>query len=131
MDEQELKERFRQYSIRIVRMVDSIPTKRIAALTIAKQVIRSGTSPAANYRAACVAKSKRDFLNKLKIVEEELDETRYWLELMVDTDIFPKEKLDSLIQETIELLNIIVKSIVSTRYYLSQHPELKALIAKL
>ena len=123
MDEQELKERFRQYSIRIVRMVDSIPTKRIAALTIAKQVIRSGTSLAANYRAACVAKSKRDFLNKLKIVEEELDETRYWLELMVDTDIFPKEKLDSLIQETIELLNIIVKSIVSTRYYLSQHPE--------
>lgn len=123
MDEQELKEPFRQYSIRIVRMVDSIPTKRIAALTIAKQVIRSGTSPAANYRAACVAKSKRDFLNKLKIVEEELDETRYWLELMVDTDIFPKEKLDSLIQETIELLNIIVKSIVSTRYYLSQHPE--------
>ena len=123
MDEQELKERFRQYSIRIVRMVDSIPTKRIAALTIAKQVIRSGTSPAANYRAACVAKSKRDFLNKLKIVEEELDETRYWLELMVDTDIFPKEKLDSLIQETIELLNIIVKSIVSTRYYLSQHPK--------
>ena len=123
MDEQELKERFRQYSIRIVRMVDSIPTKRIAALTIAKQVIRSGTSPATNYRAACVAKSKRDFLNKLKIVEEELDETRYWLELMVDTDIFPKEKLDSLIQETIELLNIIVKSIVSTRYYLSQHPE--------
>lgn len=99
MDEQELKERFRQYSIRIVRMVDSIPTKRIAALTIAKQVIRSGTSPAANYRAACVAKSKRDFLNKLKIVEEELDETRYWLELMVDTDIFPKEKLDSLIQD--------------------------------
>ena len=123
MDEQELKERFRQYSIRIVRMVDSIPTKRIAALTIAKQVIRAGTSPAANYRAACVAKSKRDFLNKLKMVEEELDETRYWLELMVDTDIFPKEKLDSLIQETIELLNIIVKSIVSTRYYLSQHPE--------
>ena len=123
MDEQELKERGRQNSRRIVRMVDSIPTKRIAALTIAKQVIRSGTSPAANYRAACVAKSKRDFLNKLKIVEEELDETRYWLELMVDTDIFPKEKLDSLIQETIELLNIIVKSIVSTRYYLSQHPE--------
>ena len=123
MDEQELKERFRQYSIRIVRMVDSIPTKRIAALAIAKQVIRSGTSPSANYRAACVAKSKRDFLNKLKMVEEELDETRYWLELMVDTDIFPKEKLDSLIQETIELLNIIVRSIVSTRYYLSQHPE--------
>ncbi len=123
MEEQELKERFRQYSIRIVRMVDSIPTKRIAAVAIAKQVIRSGTSPAANYRAACVAKSKRDFLNKLKMVEEELDETRYWLELMVDTDIFPKEKLDALIQETIELLNIIVKSIVSTRYYLSQHPE--------
>ncbi len=104
-------------------MVDAIPARRISAMAIAKQVVRSGTSPAANYRAACIAKSGKDFLNKLKMVEEELDETQYWLELMVDVGIFPKEKLEPLIVETTELLSIIIKSIVSTRVYLAQHPD--------
>ncbi len=123
MDEEQLKDRFRQYSIRIIKMVDAIPARRISAMAIAKQVVRSGTSPAANYRAACIAKSGKDFLNKLKMVEEELDETQYWLELMVDAEIFPKEKLEPLIVETTELLSIIIKSIVSTRVYLAQHPD--------
>lgn len=121
--EEGIKERFRQYSIRIIKMVDNIPANRVSAWAIAKQVVRSGTSPAANYRAACIAKSKKDFLNKLKMVEEELDETLFWLQLMVDVEIFPNEKLAPLIQETNELLNIIVKSIISTRHHLSQHPE--------
>lgn len=121
--EEEIKERFRQYSVRIIKMVDNIPANRVSAWAIAKQVVRSGTSPAANYRAACIAKSKKDFLNKLKMVEEELDETLFWLQLMVDVEIFPNEKLAPLIQETNELLNIIVKSIISTRRHLSQHPE--------
>lgn len=121
--EEEIKERFRQYSVRIIKMVDNIPANRVSAWAIAKQVIRSGTSPAANYRAACIAKSEKDFLNKLKMVEEELDETLFWLQLMVDVEIFPNEKLAPLIQETNELLNIIVKSIISTRHHLSQHPE--------
>ncbi|MGM9830555.1 MAG: four helix bundle protein [Paludibacteraceae bacterium] len=121
--EEGIKERFRQYSIRIIKMVDNIPANRVSAWAIAKQVVRSGTSPAANYRAACIAKSGKDFLNKLKMVEEELDETLFWLQLMVDVEIFPNEKLAPLIQETNELLNIIVKSIISTRRHLSQHPE--------
>ena len=121
--EEGIKERFRQYSIRIIKMVDNIPANRVSAWAIAKQVVRSGTSPAANYRAACIAKSEKDFLNKLKMVEEELDETLFWLQLMVDVEIFPNEKLAPLIQETNELLNIIVKSIISTRHHLSQHPE--------
>lgn len=121
--EEEIKERFRQYSVRIIKMVDNIPANRVSAWAIAKQVVRSGTSPAANYRAACIAKSEKDFLNKLKMVEEELDETLFWLQLMVDVEIFPNEKLAPLIQETNELLNIIVKSIISTRRHLSQHPE--------
>lgn len=121
--EEGIKERFRQYSIRIIKMVDNIPANRVSAWAIAKQVVRSGTSPAANYRAACIAKSEKDFLNKLKMVEEELDETLFWLQLMVDVEIFPNEKLAPLIQETNELLNIIVKSIISTRRHLSQHPE--------
>lgn len=121
--EEEIKERFRQYSVRIIKMVDNIPANRVSAWAIAKQVVRSGTSPAANYRAACIAKSEKDFLNKLKMVEEELEETLFWLQLMVDVEIFPNEKLAPLIQETNELLNIIVKSIISTRRHLSQHPE--------
>ncbi len=75
--EEGIKERFRQYSIRIIKMVDNIPANRVSAWAIAKQVVRSGTSPAANYRAACIAKSEKDFLNKLKMVEEELDETLF------------------------------------------------------
>lgn len=121
--EEEIKERFRQYSVRIIKMVDNIPANRVSAWAIAKQIVRSGTSPAANYRAACIAKSEKDFLNKLKMVEEELDETLFWLQLMVDVEIFPNEKLAPLIQETNELLNMIVKSIISTRRHLSQHPE--------
>ena len=78
MTELELKERFRAFSVRIVKMVDAMP-KTISAIAIAKQVVRSGNSPYANYRAACLGKSDKDFLNKLKMVEEELDETGQWL----------------------------------------------------
>ena len=70
MTKEELKERFRQFSLRIINLVNNMPNT-IAGNAIAKQIIRSGTSPAANYRAACLAKSDKDFLNKLKMVEEE------------------------------------------------------------
>ena len=69
MQEEELKERFRQFSLRIIRMVDAMP-HTISSLAIAKQVVRSGTSPAANYRAACIAKSEKDFVNKLKLLKK-------------------------------------------------------------
>ena len=71
MTKDELKERFRQFSLRIIKLVNNMPNT-IAGNAIAKQIIRSGTSPAANYRAACLAKSDKDFLNKLKMVEEEI-----------------------------------------------------------
>ena len=64
-------------------MVDCMPN-RISSMAIAKQIVRSGTSPAANYRAACLGKSDKDFLNKLKMVEEELDETIHWLEIIAE-----------------------------------------------
>ena len=72
MTKDELKERFRQFSLRIIKLADAMP-KTISGIAVAKQIIRSGTSPAANYRAACIAKSDKDFVNKLKIVEEEID----------------------------------------------------------
>ncbi len=114
MDKDELKQRHKAFAIRIVRMVDAMPNT-IASAAIARQVIRSGTSPSANYRAACIAKSEKDFLNKLKMVEEELDETLHWLELIVDCQILPEDRMRDIIQECSELLSITVAAIVSTK----------------
>ena len=110
MQEEELKERFRQFSLRIIRMVDAMP-HTISSLAIAKQVVRSGTSPAANYRAACLAKSEKDFVNKLKIVEEEIDETAHWLDIIMETEMLPKSRVQPLYDECLELCKITTKSI--------------------
>ena len=114
MDKEELKQRHKAFAIRIVKMVEAMP-RTIAADAIARQVIRSGTSPSANYRAACVAKSDKDFVNKLKMVEEELDETNHWLEIIMRSQLIEARRLDSLFQESKELTGIIVKSILSTK----------------
>jgi hypothetical protein len=89
-------------------------------MAIAKQIVRSGTSPAANYRATCLGKSDKDFLNKLKMVEEELDETIHWLEIIAESEMIPANKLLGLQQEAHELYKIIVSSIVTTRNRLAK-----------
>ena len=114
MDKQELQERLTNLAVRIVSMVDAMPSS-LGAQTIARQVVRSGTSPSANYRAACIAKSDKDFLNKLKMVEEELDETCHWLELSIRCQILKPSRIEPLHQECKELLSIIVKSIVTIK----------------
>ena len=114
MDKHELQERMTIFAVRIVKMVDAIPST-VAGLAIARQVIRSGTSPSANYRAACLAKSDRDFINKLKMVEEELDETCHWLEIVMRSEMVKESRIKPLHQECCELLNIIAKSIVTTK----------------
>ena len=114
MNKAELQERMTAFAVRIVKMVDSMPTT-VSGLAIARQIIRSGTSPSANYRAACLAKSDKDFVNKMKMVEEELDETCHWLEIVMRSEIMPQARLKSLHQEASELLNIIAKSIITTR----------------
>lgn len=118
MTELELKERFKNFTVRIIRLVDSMPNT-ISGRAIASQVVRSGTSPAANYRAACIGKSEKDFLNKLKMVEEELDETEHWLSVIMETEMLPASRVEPLHNECIELLRIIVRSIISTRNHLS------------
>ena len=95
-------------------MVDNMPNT-ISGRAIAHQIVRSGTSPSANYRAACIGKSDKDFINKLKMVEEELDETVHWLELIMESEMMPANRLMSLHHEGKELLSIIVKSIVTAR----------------
>ena len=114
MTPDELKERFRKFSINIIKLVREMPND-IASNAIAKQIVRSGTSPAANYRAACIAKSNKDFLNKLKMVEEEIDETAHWLSVIMDAEILPNTKVMPLYEESIELRRIVVRSITTTR----------------
>ena len=114
MTKAELQERMTAFAVRIVKMVDSMPTT-VAGLAIARQIIRSGTSPSANYRAACLAKSDKDFVNKMKMVEEELDETCHWLEIVMRSEIMTSTRLLPLHQECKELLSIIVRSIVTTK----------------
>ena len=114
MTREEMKGRLTSFAIRIIKMVDSIPNT-VAGTAIARQIIRSGTSPSANYRAACVGKSDRDFLNKLKMCEEELDETAHWIELLMESELLPRYRLVDLHQENLELVRIIVASIKSMR----------------
>ena len=118
MTELELKDRFKQFALRIIRLVNSMPNS-IAGRAIAMQIVRSGTSPSANYRAACLAKSEKDFLNKLKMVEEELDETMNWLEIIIESDMLAEERVRPLYNESNELLKIIVSSLRTTRQHLS------------
>ena len=121
--EEELKDRFKKFSVRIIRLVDNMPNT-LSGRAIASQIVRSGTSPAANYRAACIGKSGKDFLNKLKMVEEELDETSHWLEVIMETNMLTESRVKDLHEESIALLKIIVSSIVSTRKYLSSNSEI-------
>jgi four helix bundle protein len=109
-----IMERTESFAIRILKMANSLP-KVYSAQVIAHQVTRSATSVGANYRAACRSKSRKNFVNKLKIVEEELDETIYWLRLIDACNYFPANKTVPLTRECNELLEIIVKSIVTAK----------------
>ena len=86
------------FAVRIIRLVDKLPNTS-AGRAIGNQIVRSGTSPGANYRAACVGKSDKDFLNKLKMIEEELDETAYWLELIIELELVKPDLLQDLYLE--------------------------------
>jgi len=109
-----LKARFRTFSISIVNLVRIMPND-LASVTIARQIIRSGTSPAANYRAACLGKSDKDFINKLKMVEEELDETCHWLDMIMACEILPPENVSDIYGECQQLLRIITSSIITMK----------------
>lgn len=114
MNRQELLLRTKQYAIANARLVLSIPVNMVNR-NYCDQLARSASSTGANYRAACRAKSKADFINKLKIVEEELDETMFFLELLVELNPELKEKITPIYKEGNELLSIIVSSINTLR----------------
>ena len=114
MTTDELKKRLKVFALRIIKLSEDLPNN-ITGKTLGNQIIRSGTSPGANYRSACLGKSDKDFLNKLKMVEEELDETLYWLELIVESGLVKANLLDDLMKENHELLKIIVSSITTMK----------------
>ena len=110
-----LKDRTKSFALRIVKMYASLPKGRPEAQVLGKQVLRSGTSVAANYREACRARSPAEFRSKMGIVEQELDETQLWLELLVESGIVKNEQMKELLSETDQLLRITVSSITTSK----------------
>jgi four helix bundle protein len=114
MDEKVFKSRTKKLAVAIIKEVDKLP-RSLAADVIGKQLVRSGTSIGANYRAACRAKSSPDMINKMKVVEEESDETEYWLEILVEAGLVPQNQVASIYKETDEILAMTVASLKTLR----------------
>jgi four helix bundle protein len=114
MTRDEMKNRTKAYTNRVVKLCSALPGNWIAQ-TLGKQLLRSGTSVGASYRAVCRAKSNSDFINKLRIVEEECDESLFWMELLVDNDFIRASRLSGLIKEANEILAIVVSSAKTAR----------------
>ena len=109
MNEPQMKDRTKQFALRALKMADELPTSRSGS-AIANQIVRSSTSVAANYRALCRAKARADFINKTSIVEEEADESGFWLELIVDAGLMNATRVKPLLAEASELTAILVAS---------------------
>src|SRR5213082_2984531 len=123
-NESDLKKRTKAFALRILKLVDALP-KTTVGRALASQIVRSGTSIAANYRAACRARSTADFIAKMGIVEEEADETLFWLELLEESELVSAAKLTAIKKEADELTAIIVASIKTARRNRSSHSALR------
>ena len=109
-----LKARTRQFALRVIKMTRSLPPS-MEGRVIGKQLLRSATSVAANYRAACRGRSRADFLSKMGVVVEEADESAFWLELLADAEIVKRERLSELAKEANELLAIFAAAQLTTK----------------
>ena len=109
MTEQDLIDRTKQFALRVIKLVGALP-RTIEGRAIANQLMRSGTSVAANYRAACRARSKAEFIAKLGTVEEEADESAFWLDLIIDAGLLSGAKTAPLLKEAGEIVAIMASS---------------------
>ena len=114
MTPDELKKRTKRLGLRVIRLVKNLPNTKVAT-TIGHQLLRCGTSVGANYRAACRGRSKAEFIAKLGIVEEEADESAYWLEMLVEAKIVKMVSVTRLHTEADELTAIMAKSRLTAR----------------
>ena len=110
----QLQERTKAFAVRIVHMFRKLP-KTYEARTIGRQLLRSGTSVAANYRATRRARSKAEFISRLGVVVEESDETVFWLEMLVDSGIIAKRRMESILTEAKGLRAIFATSRATAR----------------
>ena len=110
MTQNEMKARTMKFALRIIRLVENLPNNKTSGV-LGHQLLRSGTSVGANYRASCRAKSRADFISKLAIVEEEADESIYWMELLIESNQIKKNLVDNLMKEAHEILSIVVAAI--------------------
>ena len=109
MNADDLKKRTRSFALRVLRLAEAIPRGR-AADVVARQMLRSATSVAANYRAACLARSRSEFAAKLGVVQEEADETVFWIEFAAEAMMVRQGQIAALVKEGKEILAIMVAS---------------------
>jgi four helix bundle protein len=114
MNAAEMQARTRRFALGIIALTEHLPRTRATEVT-GRQLLRSATSVGANYRAPCRARSHHDFIAKLKIVEEEADESCYWLSLLADANLAPRQSLEPLLDEADQLDAMIVASIKTAR----------------
>ncbi|HEY5503974.1 MAG TPA: four helix bundle protein [Sedimentisphaerales bacterium] len=110
MTPEELKRRTKAFGLSVIKLVDQLPRTR-SANAIGNQLVRSATSVGANYRAACRARSKTEFAAKLGIVEEEADESAYWIEILIEAGMVPQNRVTEMLCEANELVAIVVASL--------------------
>ena len=127
MKPEDLKERTKQFALRVLKLVAALP-KSLAGRTIGGQLARAGTSVGANYRAACRARSKLEFIAKIGIVEEEADESAFWLELIIEAELLKAELVHPLLEEANELAKIMASSRKSASESLRAKPNGKSAI---
>src|SRR3954463_9960961 len=109
MNENEMRQRTKDFTLRILKLVDAIPVSR-AGNAVANQLVRSGSSVGANYRALCRAKSRADFIHKTAVVEEEADESSFWLEVTIEGDLLAPSRVQPLLDEANALTAMMVAS---------------------
>jgi four helix bundle protein len=114
MTTQGLKQRTFQFGVRVIPAVEALPKSETGRI-LGRQLLRAGTSVGANYRAAARARSQADFMAKLGVVEEECDESAYWMEMILARKLMKKLQLSNLLTEANELLAITVASIKTAR----------------
>jgi four helix bundle protein len=114
MTEKDLLQRTKTFALRVIKLVNALPNNT-AGRAIGNQLIRSGTSVAANYRAACRGRSKAEFIAKLGTVEEEADESALWMELTMESGLMDESLVKSLWIESVELTKIMAASKISAR----------------
>jgi four helix bundle protein len=114
MTPDEMKHRTRTFAIEIIKLAKALPSDNVTA-HIARQLVKSGTSVGANYRSSCRAKSEADFISKMSTVEEEADETGYWLELLIETNAVSPKAVAAVMSEAEQLVRIVVASIKTAR----------------